>query len=100
MADAANAAEWDVRVGGYYNGMVAYATTKLSGTAGERRVFLRQISDFEGVDVSTNAEIFFLPSITLDNGIKIGASIQLEGEHDVDQINESYAYAKARSAEF
>ena len=35
--------------------------------------------DFDGVDVSTNTEIFFLPSITLDNGIKIGANIQLEG---------------------
>ena len=83
MAAPANAAEWDVRVGGYYNAMVAYADTSGNGVAGQ---------DFDGVDVSTNAEIFFLPSITLDNGIKIGANVQLEGEQSGDQIDESFVF--------
>lgn len=87
---AANAAEWDVRVGGYYNAMVAYATSDTpAGT------------DFDGVDVLTDAEIFFLPSITLDNGIKIGANIQLEAgsETDADQIDESFLFIKGSFGE-
>ena len=60
--------------------MVAYASTGGNGVAG---------SDFDGLDVSTNTEILFLPSITLDNGIRIGANFQLEGETDGDQIDES-----------
>ena len=70
---AAEAAKWDVRVGGYFNAMVAYAQTDLAPVFDIGQ-------DFDGVDVSTNTEIFFLPSIVLDNGIKIGANIQLEGE--------------------
>jgi hypothetical protein len=81
LATTASAAEWNVRVGGYYNAMVAYAQTDINSDA-----------DYDGVDVSTNAEIFFLPSITLDNGIKIGANIQLEAESGSDQIDESYVY--------
>ena len=83
MAAPANAAEWDVRVGGYYNAMVAYADTNGNGVG---------TADFSGVDVSTEAEIFFLPSITLDNGIRIGANVQLEGETEGDQIDESFVF--------
>lgn len=90
VAAPANAADWDVRVGGYYNAMVAYATTDGPGIG---------TADFDGVDVSTNAEIFFLPSITLDNGIKIGANIQLEGETSGDQIDESYVQIKGSFGE-
>lgn len=86
----ASAADWDVRVGGYYNAMVAYATTDLP--PGDTR-------DFDGVDVSTNAEVFFLPTITLDNGIQIGANIQLEGENSSDQIDESYVQIKGSFGE-
>jgi len=90
FATSANAAEWNVRVGGYYNAMVAYAETDLP--AG-------MTADFDGVDVSTNTEIFFLPSITLDNGIKIGANIQLEAETSGDQIDESYVQIKGSFGE-
>lgn len=83
MAAPANAAEWDVRVGGYYNAMFAYASTDGTAVTGQ---------DYDGFDVSTNAEIHFLPSITLDNGIKIGANIQLEGETSGDQIDESFVF--------
>ena len=60
--------------------MVAYASTGGTGVAGW---------GFDGLDVSTNTGILFLPSITLDNAIRIGANIQLEGETDGDQIDES-----------
>lgn len=88
FASAASAAEWNVRVGGYYNAMVAYASSDTpTGT------------DFDGVDVRTDAEVFFLPSITLDNGIRIGANIQLEGNTDGDQIDEAYAFIRGSFGE-
>ena len=98
-AGAAQAAKWDVRVGGYYNAMVAYATTDYSFSSGRIAFPVSPTADFDGVDVSTNAEIFFLPSITLDNGIKIGANIQLEGEQSTDQIDESYVFIKGSFGE-
>ena len=91
-----HAANWDVRVGGYYNAMVAYAETDLPSGSDE---------DFDGVDVSTNAEIFFLPSITLDNGIKIGANIQLETDNSPDPVDrndhldESYVFIRGSFGE-
>jgi predicted porin len=88
LTTAANAAEWDVRVGGYYNAMVAYAST--DSPAG---------TDFDGVDVATDAEIHFLPSITLDNGIRFGANIQLEGETTGDQIDESFVFIRGSFGE-
>lgn len=83
MASPATAAEWDVRVGGFYNAMVAYTNADGNFVTG---------SDFDGVDVQTNTEIYFLPSITLDNGIKFGAVLQLEGETRGDQFDESYIF--------
>ncbi len=41
-----------------------------------------------------DVEIHFLPSIKLDNGIKIGANIQLEGSTSGDQIDESFLFIK------
>ena len=86
FASQAAAAEWEVRVGGYMEQSVAYANTDPGGAfAG---------NDFDGFDTAQDAEIFFLPSITLDNGLKIGANIQLEGNTSGDQIDESYMYIK------
>lgn len=90
VAMPASAAEWDVRVGGFFNASVAYAQTDLATGV---------TSDFDGVDVSQTTEIFFLPSITLDNGIKIGANVQLEGETNGDQIDESYVQIKGSFGE-
>jgi predicted porin len=56
-------------------------------------------TDFDGVDVQSDSEIFFLPSITLDNGLKFGANIQLEGNTGGDQIDESYLFVKGSFGE-
>lgn len=61
--------------------MVGFATSDLG--AGNT-------ADFDGVDVKRNGEIFFLPSITLDNGLKFGANVQLESSGGGDSIDESY----------
>jgi predicted porin len=84
FAGAANAVDitnGDVTlsVGGFFNTTVA--ATSVDAAAG---------TDFDGVDVLTNSEIIFAPSMTLDNGITIGANVQLEGNTSGDQIDESY----------
>jgi len=55
--------------------------------------------DFDGVDVYSDTEIHFVPSITLDNGIQFGANIQLEGNTSGDQIDESYMFIKGSFGE-
>lgn len=92
-ATSANAAEWNVKVGGYHNQMVAFASSDQDNNTG---------ADFDGVDVKQNAEIFFLPSITLDNGLKFGANVQLEsagGSGTPDTIDESYLYVRGSFGE-
>ncbi len=87
---SANAAEWDVKVGGYFESYVAYASTNVGGFVGD---------DFDGVDIKQDAEIHFKPSITLDNGLKIGVDIQLEGNTNGDQIDESFLFIKGSFGE-
>ncbi len=40
----------------------------------------------------SDTEVYFTGSTTLDNGIEVGAVIQLEGETSQDQIDEQYLY--------
>ena len=42
--------------------------------------------------VDSDAEVWFLGKTTLDNGLTVGARVELEGEQNVDQINQAYAY--------
>ncbi|MFK5997683.1 MAG: porin, partial [Rhodobacterales bacterium] len=78
-------------VSGYYTTTFAYTNvtgnnTSLTGT------------DYSGVDLNQNTEIWFKPSMTLDNGIKIAVDVQLEGGSGTgntagaatDIIDESY----------
>lgn len=82
-AGAAGAAEWNVRVSGYMEQFLAYADSDVDNISGE---------EFGGVDSKQDAEIRFLPSITLDNGIKIGADVQLEANTSGDTIDESFMF--------
>lgn len=77
-AFAARAAEWEVTVGGYMEQYLAFASSDAADGG-----------DYDGIDSKQDAEIHFTPSITLDNGLKIGADIQLEGATGGDQIDES-----------
>ena len=88
FASPAASAEWSMRVGGYMEQYVAYATSDANFSG-----------DFDGIDSKQDAEIWFLPSITLDNGIRIGANIQLEAEQSGDQIDESYVQIKGSFGE-
>jgi hypothetical protein len=44
--------------------------------------------------VGTDGEVYFLGSVTLDNGITVGTRIELEAENDDDQIDAAYVYFK------
>ena len=74
----------NVKVGGFYNTTVAITSVDTGATLAA--------SDFDGLDVLSNAEIIFKPSLTLDNGIKVGAEVQLEAGSNTngDQIDESF----------
>jgi predicted porin len=88
IAAPASAAEWNVRVGGFMEQYVAYADSD-ANFAG----------DFDGIDSKQDAEIWFLPSITLDNGIKFGANVQLEALTGGDQIDEAFMFIKGSFGE-
>ena len=81
---AARAADWDVAVEGGFETFAAYAAPDVNGFVGE---------EYDGIDNKIDAEIAFAPSITLDNGLQIGASVSLEGvSDDSEQIDESYMF--------
>ena len=88
IAAPASAAEWSMRVGGFMEQYVAFATSDANFPG-----------EFDGIDSKQDAEIWFLPSITLDNGIKIGANVQLEAFQNTDQIDESYMFIKGSFGE-
>ena len=89
LAGAANAAE--VSAGAVNMGFSGYYTTNIAITSVDTGTSLAG-TDFDGLDVHTNAEIWFKPSVTLDNGIKIGVDVQLEAGSNTngDQIDEAY----------
>ena len=88
FASPAAAAEWNMRVGGYMTQAVGFADVDANFSG-----------EFDGVDVYSDTEIHFVPSITLDNGIQFGANIQLEGNTSGDQIDESYMFIKGSFGE-
>ena len=81
-------------LGGYITSQFGFAfDDDGSGEAGD---------NVNAVGVGTDAEIYFLGSVTLDNGITVGARIDLEasGDEDEDQIDQAYAYFKGGFGDF
>ena len=90
FAGSASAAEFEVRVGGYFESYVAYADSDVDGLD----------TDLNGVDSKRDNEIHFKPQITLDNGIKIGADVQLEGSSGTpDTIDEAFVFIRGSFGE-
>ncbi len=82
IGGAANAQEWDLAWGGFYNADALY-----NDTSGNN---LPSNVDLDGFNLNTNAEIIFTPSVTLDNGLTFGINVQLEANTSGDTIDESY----------
>ncbi|MEM9146238.1 MAG: porin [Pseudomonadota bacterium] len=90
FAGSAAAAEFEMKVGGYMEQHIAYADSDIDNGGPE---------DYSGIDSKQDAEIHFKPSITLDNGIKFGVDIQLEGNTSGDQIDESFMFIRGSFGE-
>jgi hypothetical protein len=86
MVTPASAQEWDMKWGGYFSSHVAYAKVD-SNTAAHAG------ADFDGIDVYSETEIEFTPSVTLDNGMTFGVNVQMEGTNNgggATGIDETY----------
>ena len=90
ISTSANAAEpISLSLGGYMNWYVGYADNDSN--------YLESLGangEVNSVDVMGNGEVHFAGDTTLDNGIKVGVQIELEGgtdaASDTDGIDESY----------
>ncbi|MGK7652291.1 porin [Roseovarius sp. B08] len=83
-AAPASAQDWNLDWGGFFQQHIAYADVGGTGVGA---------SDFDGIQMLTNAEIIFTPNITLDNGMTFGINVQMEalnGGGGTDGIDESY----------
>lgn len=92
-AGPAAASEFEMKVGGYFEAYAAYASSDVKTAPNV---------DVDGIDAKRDAEIHFKPSITLDNGIKIGADIQLEsaaGLGTSDVIDEAFLFVRGSFGE-
>lgn len=70
-------------LGGYYRAVVVFGDQDDGATHG---------TDLRDHGLGRESEVYFSGKTTLDNGIKVGAMIQLEGETSGDQIDNSYIW--------
>jgi outer membrane protein OmpU len=85
IAGAAHASDGiKLDVGGFFQTVYqGVFDKKIDGSFGNKRNTDRLLH---------NAEVWFKGETTLDNGLTVGAQIELEGENDVDQIDKSFVY--------
>lgn len=84
-ADAVASEPIKLGLGGFYRGAMGgvIGEDNSSGELGDKR---------RGHAFKQDIEVYFLGRTTLDNGLTVGARIELEGETDGDQIDAAYAY--------
>lgn len=81
FAGQANASEKiKLSVGGYMEQWAGFADEDNTAAGGRTNAF------------QSDTEIHFKGSTTLDNGIEVGATVELEGETSGDQVDEQYLY--------
>lgn len=86
LAGTARADGLELRIGGRY-----LATA--GGTIGEEADFRPTEENTRDVVFKQDVEVYFLGETTLDNGLTVGARIELEGQTSAnDQIDSVYAY--------
>lgn len=82
MAGTANAQGIELSVGGYMNNYFGIGDVEVGGV------------DQNETGHFSDGEIAFTGETTLDNGITVGANVQLESFSSGDQIDENYAYVE------
>jgi len=90
-AAPAAAQDWNMDWGGFFNTHVAIGD--ISSNFGNAPAAIPRPSfEGDGLDIHTNPEIHFTPSVTLDNGLTFGINVQLEANTTVGAfIDESFA---------
>lgn len=86
FASDAPASGFEMKVGGHYEVQFGF----VSADYDDLGLLHASKPDTNGVDVKRDAEIYFKPSITLENGVKIGATVELEGSSGEDAIDDSH----------
>ncbi|SME87760.1 Outer membrane protein (porin) [Tistlia consotensis] len=86
-------AQIQLGLGGYMQQYFGYANSDTNVGSGS--------DAFNGFDVKSNSEVWFVGSTTLDNGLKFGVNIQLEGNTNTgDQIDESFLFVEGSFGRF
>ena len=80
-----------MELGGYYTVWYAYADPDVAANGSTR------VGEFSTIQ---NAEVYFKMRGELDNGLKIGGRIELEGESTGDQIDQHYLVLAGGFGEF
>ena len=75
-------------VGGYMEQWAGFTDQDVDATGGRYNAF------------QSDTEVYFRGSTTLDNGIEIGAVIELEGETSGDQVDEQYLFVNGGFGRF
>ena len=73
-------------LGGYYRGVAGVMFDDFDGAAAGLE------DDLRDYVFKQDVEVHFKGETTLDNGLTVGAVVQLEGQTSGDQIDEVYAY--------
>jgi len=84
--DAAAADGVKLSLGGYYRGVAGLMFDDFDGAASGTE------DDLRDYVFKQDVEVHFKGETTLDNGLTVGAVVQLEGQTSGDQIDEVYAY--------
>ena len=88
VAGSAGAAEKiKLGLGGYWRAAIHMGDTNNDSAAAATA------SDFRNHGFGRESEIYFSGKTTLDNGIKFGVMVQLEGETSADQMDNSYIWS-------
>ena len=86
-------AQIELGLGGYMIQYLGYANSDTNvGSSSDA---------FNGFDVKSNSEVWFTGTTTLDNGLKFGVNVQLEGNSNAaDQIDESFLFVEGSFGRF
>jgi len=87
VGGAASAQDWNLDWGGFMNQHVAFTSVDVGGAL--TPAIGVAAPDYDGIDVHSNTEIIFSPSVTLDNGMTFGINVQFEGNNNFS-VDESY----------
>ena len=82
LTQPAAAQEWNLKWGGFMSQHVVIGDISTPGVPGAE-------FDGDGLDIHSDTEIQFTPSVTLDNGLTFGVNVQFEGNNGFS-VDESF----------